>query len=967
MIGTIELADGKWILKDNYGEAHLLGNNLPPEAILPITSPGETAGGNPLDAFMIPGEAEESLPYAEPGMTGIIELVDGRWVLKDQRGELHLLGNDVAQVIPESLYPNDENVTIEGSGGEFGLPESKAEESLPYAEPGMSGTIALVDGKWILKDTFGENHIIGDELAPEDIIRGETPGENGLAGIIDPRFSPNAERPEESLPYAIPGLEGVLELVDGNWVLKGDDGEDHIITTTIPPEYIAPSILPPDGQFGGLKDLGLVNGDNPEITLPYAESGMEGTIALIDGRWILKDSSGMEFLVNADQAPEYVGASGMPDDSSFGTISDSRLGAGGEIPETSLAYAEPGMYGQIELIDGKWLLKDSKNEEFIISAAPELVGIGKLPDETGINTPKDIIPGAQNAEESLPYAEPGMTGIIELVDGRWMLSGNDGEEYLIKTDNPPDYVLYGGTPPESKIALLDGMNDMDGGTQKGEVSLPYAEPGMFGKIELVDGRWVLGSGEGRNYLINALNDPELVDMLNPDAGKERIDLYDSIGVMSKDEMAETSLPFAEPGMIGFVELIDGRWIIRDNKTGQDFLVLSDTPVEESLRLEDPSASQMALKDVFASDYKDGAETLDYLLDPSSTFARPLPDPNSGIIDDYDFYAPSNLTPKNSDIFINTEPGFGDGAEISRFLPEPRMNSEPAISDPYFGSLPESVGILQSPDGSRYSVTIEPRAREIPDYSGISTAPDSFYQITTEPWHTEIPQVSNAPRTNPNIEVFVEQNENGQPEITRVQKTESGIRIEVIKEPTLPEILEVYMIEDERKQRTIYMTELGMVPSDDLYPETVGAGAVIRKEPKTDYTMPNAVATVRQPREIEDGLQPPVIKEGRGKQTAYPIIIKEAQGKAYLDGAKFVDRLETGKYYLQIGNYNKMDVLETELTKLNKQFPYAVQADGWYNPTYKLLVGPVNEGESNALLQRFQSNGYKDVFVRYPKR
>jgi cell division septation protein DedD len=78
----------------------------------------------------------------------------------------------------------------------------------------------------------------------------------------------------------------------------------------------------------------------------------------------------------------------------------------------------------------------------------------------------------------------------------------------------------------------------------------------------------------------------------------------------------------------------------------------------------------------------------------------------------------------------------------------------------------------------------------------------------------------------------------------------------------------------------------------------------------------------------------------------------------------VSQLERGKYYVQLGAFSRAETLERELRKLGKSWPLAVQNAGTADrPVYRLLVGPVNHGESGALLQRFKGGGYKDAFVR----
>jgi hypothetical protein len=75
-------------------------------------------------------------------------------------------------------------------------------------------------------------------------------------------------------------------------------------------------------------------------------------------------------------------------------------------------------------------------------------------------------------------------------------------------------------------------------------------------------------------------------------------------------------------------------------------------------------------------------------------------------------------------------------------------------------------------------------------------------------------------------------------------------------------------------------------------------------------------------------------------------------------------LESGKYYLQIGAYSRVETVESELSKIDRVYPVAVQNAGdTEKPVYRILLGPVNLGESGALLQRFKGMGYGDAFVR----
>jgi len=75
-------------------------------------------------------------------------------------------------------------------------------------------------------------------------------------------------------------------------------------------------------------------------------------------------------------------------------------------------------------------------------------------------------------------------------------------------------------------------------------------------------------------------------------------------------------------------------------------------------------------------------------------------------------------------------------------------------------------------------------------------------------------------------------------------------------------------------------------------------------------------------------------------------------------------LERGSFYVQIASFSREEQIETEIRRINQKYPLAVYNAGTsVNPVYRILLGPLNLGESGAMLQRFRSIGYTDAFVR----
>ncbi|MDR2176819.1 MAG: SPOR domain-containing protein [Treponema sp.] len=78
----------------------------------------------------------------------------------------------------------------------------------------------------------------------------------------------------------------------------------------------------------------------------------------------------------------------------------------------------------------------------------------------------------------------------------------------------------------------------------------------------------------------------------------------------------------------------------------------------------------------------------------------------------------------------------------------------------------------------------------------------------------------------------------------------------------------------------------------------------------------------------------------------------------------ITEIEKGKYYVQLGAFRSAASVESALLKLDPGYPVNVQNSGSAdNPMYRILVGPVNLGESGALVQRFKGSGYRDAYIQ----
>jgi hypothetical protein len=72
-------------------------------------------------------------------------------------------------------------------------------------------------------------------------------------------------------------------------------------------------------------------------------------------------------------------------------------------------------------------------------------------------------------------------------------------------------------------------------------------------------------------------------------------------------------------------------------------------------------------------------------------------------------------------------------------------------------------------------------------------------------------------------------------------------------------------------------------------------------------------------------------------------------------------LARGSYYVQLASFDSPESVQSSINRIDQHFNPVVYKDG--DKWYRILLGPLNQGESAAVLARFKSIGYKDAFVR----
>jgi cell division septation protein DedD len=134
------------------------------------------------------------------------------------------------------------------------------------------------------------------------------------------------------------------------------------------------------------------------------------------------------------------------------------------------------------------------------------------------------------------------------------------------------------------------------------------------------------------------------------------------------------------------------------------------------------------------------------------------------------------------------------------------------------------------------------------------------------------------------------------------------------------------------------------------PEVIGSG--------------NVPATAQEPPPVS--VQPTTPPAGpavtqREPQISRPPVAEPPQANLPF---RLTPNLERGKYYIQLGAYGSVENVQSIINSLGSGYPVVINPSTTAaNPVYRLLLGPLNLGESGAMLARVKSLGFTDAFMR----
>jgi hypothetical protein len=281
------------------------------------------------------------------------------------------------------------------------------------------------------------------------------------------------------------------------------------------------------------------------------------------------------------------------------------------------------------------------------------------------------------------------------------------------------------------------------------------------------------------------------------------------------------------------------------------------------------------------------------------------------------------------------PDYDSGAVVTEnqpyaqtpFLSAPGpINSAPAIA----GSILPPVLLEEEWGGIR-------KIEDLPEYYARKEIPNKEAPVVvTGPVYELIPEIAES---------------NFEPE----QKQATVQISETIKEPV---------------KREIDKLEYAIIAAEERPPETPPIYGI-----DPNYIIPG-IATVERPPEssktydidlnyIIPGITRPSPVEIPTETIEIPVITSiPALPPAQSFTINPISRLERGSYYVQIASLGRLELVESALGSIEADYkPVVFKDDGnWY----RILLGPLNQGESGAILQRFKSIGYKGSFIRQGK-
>jgi len=206
-----------------------------------------------------------------------------------------------------------------------------------------------------------------------------------------------------------------------------------------------------------------------------------------------------------------------------------------------------------------------------------------------------------------------------------------------------------------------------------------------------------------------------------------------------------------------------------------------------------------------------------------------------------------------------------------------------------------------------------------------------------------------------------------------EKTAKAGKEEAKAAETVPQKTTNFFPEDDYYEDDYYDEVAEYFPEDEYYDddfieepdEIAEAGDIFEK--KDNYSKPpeeiveyNIVPTDNRPPTGIYGIDPAFIIPGitgakKPETPNNPVVVNEPGLSV-----PRINELARGSYYVQLASYDTVESVEKDIKRIDQHYkPIVYKESG----KYRVLLGPLNQGESAAVLARFKSIGYKDAFVK----
>jgi len=275
----------------------------------------------------------------------------------------------------------------------------------------------------------------------------------------------------------------------------------------------------------------------------------------------------------------------------------------------------------------------------------------------------------------------------------------------------------------------------------------------------------------------------------------------------------------------------------------------------------------------------------------------------------------------AEVTAETEPIIEEPIEIAE-VPEETLETEPVIEDP--------VEIAEVPE-------------EAPETESIIEEPIEVAEVPEETLENESVieepvEIAEIPEETPEIEPVIKE-----PEI-------------IVEAP--PYVLPTQPFVPVQSTPRVMEPTVYDIPLSDIIPGIVSTPPVENRQSAPVISASDIISSIA-PAQSAAVTAPPVIISPSQIIPPYEAVIQQPAQPSF--SVRTISQLDRGQYYVQLVSLPANQV-ENTLRQIDQRYNPVIFRDR--DNLYRILIGPLNQGESAAILQRFRSIGFNDAFVRF---